>query len=435
MRGRAFSRLRSDRLLLAAIAVIGIALAIRVIVAFAAFDLPLSFDARDYDRHARSIAAGDGYPVANAPGGGPTAFRPPAYPYLLAAVYAISPGEVGAGRLLQALLGTLVVALLGLIAYQLWGRRVALASLAIAAVYPPLIIGGVSLFSEPLFIVFVLAAVAAALRFRASEQLGWVVAAGALAGFAMLTRPNGFALLPIALLVWNRRPLFAWRSMLPSALLLVTMVVVLIPWTVRNAIEMDVFVPVSSQAGYTLAGTYNDTARTDPEFPATWRPTHLDPEYAQLIIRGNPEELEMNRRLMSAARRYILDHPGYVLKVGALNTWRMLHLDGKSFNEMQIRGETGVGAFPAKSAAWSLWAVIALAVVGTIASRRRLGPPSLWLIPALLWTVVFIEAGNRFRLPVDPFLILLAAIGVVVIGRQLTERRYESGIRGNEHSR
>src|SRR5207248_9682155 len=75
--------------------------------------------------------------------------------------------QADAGRVARALLGTAVVALTGLVAFQLWGRRAAIASLALAALYPPLVIAGVSLFSEPLFIACVLAAVAAALRARA----------------------------------------------------------------------------------------------------------------------------------------------------------------------------------------------------------------------------------------------------------------------------
>ena len=61
-----------------------------------------------------------------AAGGGPTAFRPPLYPLFLGAVYAVTGDSITAARLLQALLGVAAVGLLGVIAWQLWGRRVAL---------------------------------------------------------------------------------------------------------------------------------------------------------------------------------------------------------------------------------------------------------------------------------------------------------------------
>src|SRR5207253_2033869 len=78
-----------------------------------------------------------------------------------------------------------------------------------APVYPPLVIVGVSLFSEPLFIAFVLGAVAAALRTRAGpvHALRWAVLSGVFAGLAWLTRSNGFTVLPaLCLLVWTARP-------------------------------------------------------------------------------------------------------------------------------------------------------------------------------------------------------------------------------------
>src|SRR5919197_2670526 len=52
----------------------------------------LSHDPADYDKYARSIATGHGYPDAAAPGR-PTAYRPPGFPYLLGAVYKLTGVE------------------------------------------------------------------------------------------------------------------------------------------------------------------------------------------------------------------------------------------------------------------------------------------------------------------------------------------------------
>src|SRR3954465_3221034 len=69
-------------------------------------------DARDYDVHARSIAAGNGYSKRRAHGRA-TAFRPPGYPYFLAGVYKITGVEhanitkrIHAARVAQAFIGT-----------------------------------------------------------------------------------------------------------------------------------------------------------------------------------------------------------------------------------------------------------------------------------------------------------------------------------------
>jgi hypothetical protein len=123
-------------------------------------------DARDYDRLACALVTGDGYPRASTRTGEgddcrrsampshPTAFRPPGYPLFLAAVYSVArPLGVDrwvAGRLAQAVLGTAIVVLIGAIAARLWGRRTGLIAMALAAVYPPLILFGGALMTEPL---------------------------------------------------------------------------------------------------------------------------------------------------------------------------------------------------------------------------------------------------------------------------------------------
>ena len=56
------------------------------------------------------------------------------------------------------------MALIGLLALQLWGRREALVAMALGAVYVPLILVGQSVMSEPLFVLCMLGAIAAALR-------------------------------------------------------------------------------------------------------------------------------------------------------------------------------------------------------------------------------------------------------------------------------
>ncbi len=82
-------RLRLGR---AAWALLAVALIARFAFIAATPGYELVHDARDYDRHAISIANGEGYPPARAPGR-PSAFRPPAYPHLLAGAYLVAGVE------------------------------------------------------------------------------------------------------------------------------------------------------------------------------------------------------------------------------------------------------------------------------------------------------------------------------------------------------
>src|SRR5215216_5855924 len=107
-----------------------LALVLRVGYVVATPDYRLVHDALDYDRTAASLAQGKGYPEV---WGRPTAFRPPAYPYVLGGVYEVAGVEraatddrVLAARILGVAIGMAIVVLIGVVAWQLWGRRAGL---------------------------------------------------------------------------------------------------------------------------------------------------------------------------------------------------------------------------------------------------------------------------------------------------------------------
>src|SRR3954451_5128628 len=123
-----------------ALAALALALVLRVAQIAATRHWQPVADPADYVRHAISIAHGHGMAASFLPGGGPSALRPPAYPYFLGGVFAVSGNSFTAGRLAAALLGVVSVALIGVIAQLLWTRSVALVAMAIAALYPPFVL-------------------------------------------------------------------------------------------------------------------------------------------------------------------------------------------------------------------------------------------------------------------------------------------------------
>ena len=384
------------RLLVAAI--LALALTLRLGIAVLHDPPPATGDAADYARHAAALADTGSYPQSGiAPSGGPTAFRPPGYPIALAAVYE-TLGRDDAPRVVGALVGTVAVALLGLCALWLLGGPAALAAMALAAVFPPLVMVSVAQLSEGLFIALVLGALACALALRrAPQRTAWVLAAGPLAGAAALTRTNGLVILVPLLLAVPRRRL----------VLLAAALVVIAPWTIRTSTALDTFVPTTTQAGFTLAGAYNDEARTDERLPAAWRPPTMPP-YDALRRRG-PNEAELERDFRSEVADYVADHPGYVPRVVFWATARMLNVADAEIEELSSR-EAGVGDGFVKLNRLSLWVLLALAVAGAVLARP---PPWFWLFPLLLWLSVAITIGaTRYRTPVDPFLILLAAAAI-----------------------
>jgi len=401
-------------------ALAALALVVRLLALLAVGHFHLAADPADYDHHARSIAAGHGYPSSPvAPG--PTARRPPAFPYLLGAVYRLTGSSVTAGRVAQAAIGSIAVLFVALIAYELWGRRVAIVAGAFAAFLPPLVVDGLTLLSEPLFVAFELAAVFAILRWRRHARWPWLCAAGVLAGLAILTRSNGaLLLLPLLVAARPRRP---WRDLhsyrAPLALLACTVVTVA-PWTVRNAIVMHRFVPVSDQAG-TLAGTYNAYSRAHG---GIWVLANLDPAYARLYQRERPRgEVTLDAEFRAAALRFAEHHPSYVVSAAARNTLRLFNLGGLPYERGIVAGDYGLGARWAYVLVYGLLPFLVLAVAGAATAGARAAPRWFWAIPVLMLSTILVLATNRFRAPIDPFIAMLAALGAVALFDRLRRPR------------
>jgi 4-amino-4-deoxy-L-arabinose transferase-like glycosyltransferase len=413
------------------------ALVIRLAFVAATPDFELRHDAVDYDRHARSIALGDGFSYSRRPWR-PTAFRPPGYPYFLGGVYwvaGVAPlpraERIEPARIANALLGTVAVALIGVVAAQLWGRRVALIAMALGAVYAPLILVGGSVMSETLFVMLLLGALAAVLQHRRSaHRYRWALLAGVLGGLTVLTRANALVLLlPLAVAVWDARPWRAWRALAPPALLVVTALLVVSPWTIRNAVVFDEFIPVSTQLGSALAGTYNDQARNDSDNPASWRSIRHIPEYRELwrAIPDTPEP-EVERELRRRSLDYIGEHPFYVAEVAFWSTARMLDVTGLDWSR-HTAFTIGIDSPWAVIGVFCFWIFALLALAGCFTARARRTPWFVWAVPVLVYlSVVFLVVETpRYRTGIDPFVVLLAALAVTA---GYERARLRAGARG-----
>lgn len=353
----------------------------------------------------------------------PTAYRPPAYPYALAAAEKVGGllgvGSLATARIFQALLGTLVVALVGLLARRLWDRRVATLVLAIAAFEVPLVLLSGTLLSESLFVALELGALVAVLsrsRGPRPHRLLLLVLAGMLTGLAALTRTNGLILLaPVALLAWQRSR-DSPRLVAPVIAVVAALVTVGV-WTARNAEVLGSFVPVSTETGGTLVGTYSPTSRADPRTPANWHVLSDIPLYASLAREQTAlSETAIDSRLRGDSLRFARAHPGYVATVWWWNTLRLLDLTGS--RRVRFGASTvDVPGGAAVAGALLFHALALLALVGVLLPAARRVPWAIWLVPGLLWigTALVTSETPRFRAGLEPFVIMLAALALEAV--------------------
>lgn len=406
---------------IAAAAVLAAALALRVAYVLHTPGYVPAHDDQAYDRLALGVARTGAYPGIPYP----TAYRPPAYPYFLGFVYWLAgPGHarIWAARLVQAGTGTLLVGLLGLTARRLFGRAEALATMLVAALYVPFIAVGAGLFAETQSTVLEVSVVLAALSWRQWGGIRWAVATGVLIGLLTLTRSNAFVvgIAVVAGMVWNWRVRAAAVTVLSAA-------VVVAPWTVRNALVMHSFIPVSDEEGGTLAGTYNPVSAHDRAAPAYWHLLAQIPAYSRDVrpLLTGPEPA-LQSRLLHLALSYIGAHPLYPFTVALWNTLRLAGLTGMA----QARYDAGLAGIGSPSVAevgvYCFWVVAALAAAGVaVRGIRRRVPGFVWLVAGLLFLSVILVNGEapRLRIPIDPFVILVAGAALTWLIRAARGRR------------
>ena len=399
-------------------------------------------DAGTYNRMASMISQHGDYHTGSGPrsgaGGsrGPTAYFPPAFPYYLAVVDLLDGHQAGGKRavpperIAMAVTGTISVALVGLVALEAFGEGAALAALVLAAFYPVMIELSGALVAENLVVMLELAAAWAMLRARRARPGArpyiWIAAAGALTGLAALTHENAVLyLIPLAFAAWGvakahmgRSPTggrgrTGLRALTAPAILVLMACVVIAPWTIRNAVELHHFVPIADETGITLAGTYNPVSAND-RVPYKWHLfSHVSTLHYLAHESNRDTEVELSDRLETQALDYIKAHPLSPLEAAFDNTRRMFELEG-TYAWHASAAAVSIPISVAKVGVDAFYILCLLALAGAFTRQARRAPRWLWAMPLLWWisiAPVNVETP-RFREPIDPFFVMLAACAV-----------------------
>src|SRR3954471_4903200 len=249
------------------------------------------YDAQAYAAIARNLDEGSGFTVGTE-ATQPSSNYSPGLPLLVAGLYEVTGGmHERLARVVLAVVGALSILFAYFIARRL-GRALqrpnasevagvpaedprllkkgrysarnsasawpALVGALVVAVYPALLEYQGMLMSEPLAAALLSGGVLAVLWAWDGGWRRWLLP-GVLFGALAMVRPEylGIGVL-VALVIAAREMRRDWRgSFLRAAVLLGAALVVIAPWTIRNAVALDRFVPISTGGGQVLfAGTY-----------------------------------------------------------------------------------------------------------------------------------------------------------------------------------
>jgi 4-amino-4-deoxy-L-arabinose transferase-like glycosyltransferase len=421
---------------------------------------PPVYDAQGYADIAIELERGNGFTL------GPGATQPPTnyspgLPLFVGGLYAVTDSvHERTARLVLALIGTLAVLFTYLIGRRLSGPLAGLIAAAAVAIYPALLEYQGMLMSEPLAASLLSGAMLSMLwadrpgarvlswrsppyaRARSARPPLWGtptttpparvwLVPGLLLGALALVRPEYLAIsFPIAVVIFARGGRDGWRTGLAQAsIMLVGLAIVVVPWTVRNAVELERFVPISTGGGQVLfAGSY---------MPSGGNPERVGEE----VLKRHPElrsELPREARLEQilaalAHRRY----PGMEADAALARMGREQLWDDVSEEPIQYAGFLASklwliwGHGPREvmhSPVWALfhWLLLAFGLLGLVVLGYRRRWEALLLGTVLLAATaigLLLVASPRRALVTLPLLAALAGVGAAWIGSRLGTAR------------
>jgi 4-amino-4-deoxy-L-arabinose transferase-like glycosyltransferase len=417
---------RADGVAFTAIFVLALAFRLAVLVQTAQgpFLEVANIDSDSYQKWAHALVANGWWPTEHF-------YQSPFYAYFLAILFRIFGDGPWAPRLVQILLGSLTPVLVFGIGTRLFRRRAAWIGAVLIALYGPLVLEEVTLSKTTPLIAAAVAGVAAYLRYGPGGHLGGLAAAGALTGLAVV----GIAqwLLPFAVLAawlpWvttgaRERRVAAVAAFVGAALL------VLSPVVTWNSIHGGGLVLTSGGGGLNLFSGNNERSTGLAASPQGLRdiPEYEEEDAKRLAEKavGRPlAPAEVDRYWSSRAWAWIRDHPGdwlLLMRRKLTVLWNAYEIpDNYHYAFMREH------FLPVLAAGVTLAVVGPLALVGMLLPfwRRRglVAFYAVWL--AYMVTPLIYYVRGRYRLPLAPFLALLAGVGVERLLRARVAGRWD----------
>jgi 4-amino-4-deoxy-L-arabinose transferase-like glycosyltransferase len=380
------------------------------------WDTAVRGDEVDYHAIAISLSEGDGYRID----GYETCRRPPLYPYVLALHYKVFGASPTTGRILQIILGMLLVYLVYRVARRYFDGTVGLIAAGIVAMNPFLIMMSGYLLTENVYIILMLTSLLIApTPAHLNGPLPKVLAASAVLAAATLARPTG---LPVALWILAAGLVFGAGSpyirtrngVLAAALF----VVLLLPWSMRNYQVVGGWVGLTTHGGITFYQGNNQKVVDVLHYRGGVAPLAGLPHAREIAGMG---ELERERFTRAKGMEFLRDNKRLVPKLlwwKFARFWRLnsdVGLSGVKSGWWWNK-DTFLGKLASSFDVGFVYAVVVfpLFLAGVVLTRFRWRELMfLYGIAVAHTAVALVFFGSiRGRIPVEPVVAIFAAVTV-----------------------
>lgn len=358
----------------------------------------------------------------------PTALWAPGYPLTLAALFQLPGDDVAWARALNVAAGLALVAGVYYLGSRLWDRRAGLFGAAIIALFPGHVFFSSLVLTEPLFTALAVGVLCLTVAWTLGRDAAHlrVVALGLAAGALAMVRPEGIVFVAVIVGTWllvHR----SWRRVAAyTGLLALGMAVLFVPWTVRNAIQLDAPIAGTTGLGQVLIQAHHEAADGYPKY---WIANELWLRYEDVPL---PErEIRINNTGLRESLEYAVDHPGRELELMPQRFAAFYRGDRGALVWNRVDNPNGERAISLDAAdSWGIvsdayyYAVLGVALFALPFWLRRSRGQHLLLwgpiaIYSAMWFFLFV-GESRYHVPLLPVFALLAGVGLAAVSQRLS---------------
>jgi len=398
---------------------IGVIIRVTAVLALNDYHNPVT---AEYGVVARNLVAGKGFVGGGWLGPeGPTALNTPIYPLFLAIwLWLGGPLPFLGVEICQAMISALLIYLTGKIASHFINPTAGLLSSLIVTFYPPLIYFCKQISPAIFTTFFTIFSFFVLLYFFKKPSRSRAVILGLIWGISCLVEPILLYALPGAALLiaisWYRGKLIKILQKLIITLLICLFV--LSPWTVRNYIVFHrlVLLKTSFDLNFWLG---NNPYATGFLYTASGEPMQGTLPKSMLEYLSSLNEAERYAVLRREAWQWVKSHPFQFLSL-TLRRIVYLWLISPTFLITDQNIVEPAYFYVARGVIQVI--LLAWALAGSVLAHRKyrtfLGVSVWWLIAFTAPYAVTVAGNTRYRLPVEPILIMLSTVSLC----KLTER-------------
>jgi hypothetical protein len=364
----------------------------------------------------------------------PTAMFPPGYPAVLGALFwmvihsPLPDNLLAAAVSLNVVLSVATVFLAFEIARRLFDIRVGLVTAALLAVYPNLIYYTATLHWETTFIFIAMAALFVLLRrpWPAGRlPMRTLVTFAVLLGLSVLIRPMSLGMVVALFIASLIAGAGLRRASAQCGIVLGLIVLMILPWTIRNIVKMDSPVVIATEVGPALCVSRQPGARGDKDLSFMHR-------YCEPLPPGLPveqHEVWANNHALAKSIEFVVDHPLRELRLWGSRVRYAYREDHDAMDDVGwfISGRS-IRAL-SRIADGYYFGVLALAAVGIWSFASRTAPRRVFLLlttASVAATPILLYGAPRYKVPAMPLITMIAAVGAVTIVERLRARRPEA---------